>query len=393
MRAAAQPLEPTVRAHENSPAGSYHHAMRRTGIGLAMLLACSLAGCTDKSDTGEPPQPVAEPSSTLPEPILPFTLVEITPISATPHTATWRRIEVEERIELLDLDGGVLGKGRDTNRDYQLVDGRLEPFDFFPFDGVFGVWPDDAWSIAQRYTHDLSSTRLLHLRDGKDWVTESYSGSDSTGASYVFRKSTRAQGGLLAMKDGVIERVAGIGPPPVIGSYRGELVEFIEAREGKVYVISKQGQTREQGRAFHVVTDCADEACVRETSRSLPLTALWSFERPVTRDAEAVSMIASADGRGFVLDAGPAGWALSEFPNGNLLAGIWASEDGGLWVQDSGHGVLWRRGPLGTWRSVALPEGITGITVAITADRKELWVSGAASDPTSPLVFAMDANT
>jgi hypothetical protein len=361
-----------------------------TAIGLALLLAGSFTACTAKSnagdDTGAPTQPVAEP-------IIPFTLVEITPISATPHTAVWRRIEVEERIQLLDLYGGVLGKGMDTDKDYQLVDGRLESFDFFPFDGVFGVWPDDAWSIAQRFDHDLASTRLLHLHDGKDWASESYSGSSSTGAGYVFRKSTRAQGGLLATKNDVIERVAGHGPPPVIGSYRGEMMEFIEAREGKVYVISKQGQTREEGRTFHVVIDCADEACVIETSRSLPLSGPWFFERHVTRDAEAVSIIASAEGRNFVLDGGPAGWALSEFPRGSSLDGMWASEDGGLWVQDNDHDGLWRRDPQGTWRNVALPEGITGITVAMTADRKELWISGAASDPSSPLVFATNANT
>jgi hypothetical protein len=373
-----------------------------TAIGLAILLACSFAACTGKSDavndTGAPSQPVAEPvaeptAKPIAEPIIPFTRVEITPISATPHEVVWRNIEVQERIQLLDLDGGVLGKGLDTDQNYQLVDGRLEPFDFFPFDGVFGVWPDDAWSIAQRYDHALSSTRLLHLHDGKHWVAESYSGSDSTGGAYVFRKSMRPQGGLLATKNGVIERVAGIGPPPVIGSYRGELIEFIEAGEGKVYVISQQGQTREEGRTFHVVLDCADEACVLEKSRSLPLSGPWSFEHPVSRDAEALSLIASGEGREFVLDVGPAGWALSEFPDGNSLEGMWASEDGGLWVQDIGHGVLWRRDPQGTWRNVGLPEGIMGITVAMTADRKELWISGAASNLVSPLVFATNANT
>jgi hypothetical protein len=356
--------------------------MHRSGIAIAfaVLFACSLPACTG-NDTGARSQPTAAAAP-------PFARVEITPIAPTPHTPVWRSIEVrgetKERILFVDLEAGVLGKGSTTTGFYQIVDGHLDPIDFVTkYDGdVMGIWPDDAWAIEMRFNEVLASIRLLHIREGKSWGPEPYHGAERlTDAILQFRKSTRAQGGLLVTKDGVTERLAGSGPPPVVGSYRGELVDYIEAREGKVYVISKEDET------FHVVVDCADEACVREKSRSLPLID-WTFSRHVTRDAESVSMLAKAGRRRFVLDVGPAGWALSEFPEDSRPEAMWASEDGGLWVVGR-RDVLWHRDPSGTWRTLGLPAGIFGITAAMTADRTELWISG--NSDSDPVVFATPA--
>lgn len=399
---------------------------------LSLVLACSLAGCSGSSDAGKPeagkadaktdaakteapeadaakadeskadegkiepaepaePQPTdtaAPPSDPVVEPG-PVAEVEVTPIAPTAHTPTWRSIASPgEPIELVDLSAGVLGKG--ASGYFQIADGQLAPVTFDPAaeGDVFGVWPDDAWVIERREKPDendevIVTIRLMKLRDGKRWVPQAYAGEQRfVLADQQFRKSTRAKGGLLVSESGTTERLAGNGEPPVIGSHRGELVDYLETDSGKVYVISKEGET------FHVVADCSDEACVAEKSRALPLTG-WTFTRPITRDRHAASMLASASGREFVLHVRPQGWALGEFPAGvNKPETMWASADGGLWIQ--GADTLWHRDPSGVWQTVALPEGLVGISVAVTTDQRELWIAGTLGD--APVVFATQAN-
>ncbi|MFV8756000.1 hypothetical protein ACNOYE_36070 [Nannocystaceae bacterium ST9] len=355
------------------------------------------AGKTDAGKTDEGKTSAAEPTPTdtaVVEPLVEPAVegeVAITPIAPTPFTATWREVTIPEAIELAPLDVGVLGIG--ASGYYQLVDGQLAAltFDRALEDGeeVIGVWPDDAWVIERREKlveneDPITEIRLLKLRDGSRWVPQAYAGEQRFELDdHDFRKSTRAKGGLLVSAGGVTERVAGNGESPVAGAHRGDVIDFIETSTGKIYVISKEGDT------FHVVTDCADEACVSEKSRALPLSG-WTFGRQVTRDRNSVSVLASAAGRRFVLHARPTGWALGEFPAGtNELSGIWASEDGGLWIKVH-DGELMHRDPEGTWRSVALPEGLGGITFALTSDQKELWIAGTIAS--APAVFATQAN-
>jgi hypothetical protein len=410
--------------------------MHHLGIAtrLSLVLVYSLAGCSGSSDAGKPeagkteagkpeagkteagkpeaattvaapadaevepaeqadPQPsdaVAPPSDPVVEPVA-SAEVEITAIAPTDHTAAWRSIQApSEAIELVDLSAGVLGKG--ASGYFQIAEGQLAAVTFDPApegDGdVFGVWPDDAWVIERREKPDendeiIVTIRLMKLRDGTRWVPQAYAGEQRfVLADQQFRKSTRAKGGLLVSEPGTTERLAGNGEPPAIGSHRGELVDYVETDSGKVYVISKEGA------AFHVVSDCSDEACVTEKSRALPLTD-WTFARQVTRDRHAASMLASASGREFVLHVRPQGWALGEFPVGSSKPeAMWASEDGGLWIK--GADTLWHRDPSGTWRTVTLPEGLSGISVAVTTDQRELWIAGTLAG--ASVVFATQAN-
>jgi hypothetical protein len=228
-----------------------------------------------------------------------------------------------------------------------------------------------------------TQVRLMKLRDGNRWVPQAYAGEQRFKLEgHQFRKSTRAKGGLLVTFEGTTERLAGNGEPPVIGSHRGELVDYVETDSGKVYVISKDAET------FHVVSDCSDDACVAENSRALPLNS-WTFAHQVTRDRHAASMLATSGAREFVLHVRPSGWALGEFPAGSgKPETMWASEDGGLWIQAAD--ALWHRDPDGNWRAVALPEGLSGMSVAVTTDQTELWIAGTLGG--GPAVFATHAN-
>lgn len=357
--------------------------VRRVGVsvGLALLIAACTSSAETASDQGAQPPAIAE--------------VEIKPIALTPRTPDWRSIEIrqerDEGFELVVLQAGVLGKGPSTY--YHAIDGQLVPVGLEPgLDGdVFGVWPDDAWTIAYRHAEELRRTtvRLLKLHEGKEWATQPYAGAERFDLEdHRIRKSTRSMGGLLVTSKGVTERLAGSGEPPVVGAHRGELVEFFETREGKVYVVSKEGET------FHVVIDCADQTCVSEKSRALPLTD-WTFTSPIPRSSDAISVLASAAGREFVLDGGPAGWALTELSRGAYRpAGMWAAEDGGLWIQPSElpppyqnprditgtipwpADALWHRDRSGTWWTVELPYNFVRITAAVTTDQRELWILG-----------------
>jgi hypothetical protein len=401
---------------------------------FSVLLACTLAACSGSSDSGkadagkgdaaktdaaktepaktepaktepattdakttaaEPadpaePQPTdtaAPPTDPVVEPAAPGE-VAITPIAPTAHTAAWRTIpSPSEAVELVVLNAGVLGKS--AGGFHQIVDGQLATITFEepPTSDVLGVWPDDAWFIESEIKkiddEEKTMIRLMKLRDGKRWVPQAYAGEQKfVLEDHTFRKSTRAKGGMLVTQADVVERIAGNGDAPVIGSHRGRVVEYIETDSGKVYVISEDGDE------IHVVIDCADDACVAEKGLKLPLTG-WTFGRQATRDRHAASVLASAAGREFVLHARPQGWALGEFPAGSgKPEAMWSTDDGGLWIQAADE--LWHRDPDGTWRDVALPEGVAEISVAVTTDQKELWIAGTLGG--APAAFATHAN-
>lgn len=68
------------------------------------------------------------------------------------------------------------------------------------------------------------------------------------------------------------------------------------------------------------------------------------------------------------------GWLLEELPAGERPTGMWASDEGGLWTL-AGERLRWRDTE-SIWHDVALPEGMTAPSVALTTDRTEVWVAG-----------------
>ena len=103
-----------------------------------------------------------------------------------------------------------------------------------------------------------------------------------------------------------------------------------------------------------------------------------------------VSVIATSGARTFILHhrGKSDGWLLEELPAGEKPNGMWNSEEGGLWTL-TGETLRWRDTE-SAWRDVAVPEGMTKPSVALSADRKTVWLAGEVGG--AGKVFTTPAN-
>jgi hypothetical protein len=360
----------------------------------------------DTAAKAEPttPDPAAlEPSAAIPA--APPGEVAIHPWASVPHTTTWRVAAepTEPLILVADLDAGVLGRAGSTW--YQRgEDGQLAPFtmDVEPKPPLLGIWPSDAWFVDSREREEDDFTyielRLMKLRGGDRWVPQVYDGGGGEqwfhpGTDHEVSPNISTLSGMLVYSDEFdsITRVAGKHPDPEIGGHRGTVVDFIESGSGNVYVLSY-----DEG-AHYAQINCAleDRACVDANTKKLPLSE-WTFDRRAARGRHSVSVLArpgvapESTQRDFILHhrGKSDGWLLDELPAGERPNGMWASEEGGLWTLTGEH-LRWRDTE-SVWHDVALPEGLTTPSVALTEDRKEVWVAGQVGGAAK--VFATSAN-
>jgi hypothetical protein len=416
--------------------------MKRLAVLLLSLSACSGAEPTTAKDSGKANEPApavdaktpgdqakteqaktdaaaSEPNK--PEPAKPDAATEqpaavvptaapgevaIKPWASLPHTTTWRLVaEPSEALTLIaDLDAGVLGRAGSSwfqrGEDGQLV---AITMDVEPKPPILGVWPSDAWFVDSRERKEDEYTyielRLMKLRGGDRWVPQVYDGGGGEqwfhpGTDHESQPHISTLSGMLVYSDEFdsISRVAGKHPDPEIGAHRGKVVDFVEAGSGNVYVLSYDAGAH----YAQIRCELEDQECVAANSMKLPL-ADWDFDRRVARGRHSVSVLASngvtmtsKGERDFILHhrGKSDGWLLDELPTGERPTGMWASEEGGLWTLAGEH-LRWRDTE-SVWHDVALPEGLTGPSVALTEDRKEVWVSGQVGGAAK--VFAATAN-
>lgn len=365
--------------------------------------------------TPEPTEPTtqepATPEPTTPEPTAPPIPtappgeVAINPWHSTPHTATWRLVaEPTEALTFVaEIDAGVLGRAG-ASWFQRGEDGSLATvtMDREPTLPIFGVWPSDAWCVERRDVEDGEMTyhelRLMKLRGGDRWVPQVYDGGGGEqwyhpGTDHENLPHISTLSGMLVYSDEFdsISRVAGKHPDPEIGAHRGEVVDFVESGAGNVYVLSYDSDYFAQ-----IACPPDDQACVDTNAKKLPLTD-WKFDRKVARGRHSVSVLArngvtmtSEGERDFILHhrGKSDGWLLDELPAGERPTGMWASDEGGLWTL-AGERLRWRDTE-SVWHDVGLPEGMTTPSVALTEDRKEVWVAGQVGGATK--VFAASAN-
>lgn len=331
--------------------------------------------------------------------------VAIKPWASVTHTTTWRLVaEPTESLTLVaDLGAGVLGRAGSTW--YQRgEDGQLAALtmDVEPKPPILGIWPDDAWFVDSRVRKEddweYIELRLMKLRGGDRWVPQVYSGSGEQwfhpGTDHESEPHISTLSGMLVYSDEFdsITRVAGKHPDPEIGAHRGSVVDFVESGSGNVYVLSYA-----EG-AYYAQIQCEleDQECVTANSVKLPLTD-WKFDRKVARGRHSVSVLArngvtmeSQGERDFFLHhrGKSDGWLLEELPAGERPTGMWASDEGGLWTL-AGERLRWRDTE-SVWHDVALPEGMTAPSVALTTDRTEVWMAGQVGGAAK--VFAASAN-
>jgi hypothetical protein len=322
--------------------------------------------------------------------------IAINPWSATPFAATWTlAAEPSEPLALvLELDAGVLGRAGSSW--YQLgADGSLvaAEMDVEPKLPVLGVWPSDAWFVDERMRKydetdmEYQEIRLMKLRGGNRWVPQAFNGDQwfhpGTEDWNEAHMSTRS--GMLIYPGSLerITRVAGKHGDPSLGSHRGTAVDFIEAGSGKIYVISRDGAD------FFAQIGCEDAACVADKAQKLPLDS-WEFGRKAARGKHSVSVLATSGGREFILHhrGKSDGWLLDELPANGKPQGMWASQEGGLWTLTGA--ALRFRDTESAWREVALPDGLSSPSVALSEDRKQVYVSGVVDGAAK--IFTTSAN-
>jgi hypothetical protein len=344
------------------------------------------------TDGGEPIDPEVTPPSVTP----PATEIAIHPWAATPFTPTWTlAAEPSEALALvLELDAGVLGRAGATWH-HVGADGKLvvAEMDVEPKLPIVGVWPSDAWFVDSKIKKEdemeIEYIRLMKLRGGNRWVPQVFSGDGEQwfhpGTDDWLEPHMSTRSGMLIYPGSLreITRVAGKHEDPILGLHRGKAVDFIEAGSGNIYVISWDD-------GFYAQIACEDEACVAEKAQKLP-DGQWKFGRKASRGKHSVSVLASNETRGeFILHhrGKSDGWLLDELLPGEKPQGMWASEEGGLWTL-TGEKLRWRDTE-SVWRDMALPEGMTGPSVALSEDRKQVWVSGLVGGAAK--VFTTNAN-
>lgn len=316
-----------------------------------------------------------------------------TPIYAQ-HAAAWSpKTAPADRITLQgELYAGVVGKAGDSWFQIGASDElELLEMDREPEAALTGVWPEDAWWVQSRSVtegeFEYHQIRLMRLRGGRRWVPQAYEGRQwfHPGTDDEVEPHTSTRSGMLIYPDSLesITRVGGKHDEPMIGPHRGRAIEFLETGKGRVYVLSVDEGT------LYAQTECDLEDCVAGAAKRLPRGS-WRFGRRVARGKYTVSVLAHSDGKDFILHhrGKSGGWLLESLADGELPAGMWSSEEGGLWTL-SGEHLRWRTTE-GEWRNVELPEALTSPSVALTRDRTAVWIAGMASG--APKVFTTGAN-
>jgi hypothetical protein len=348
-----------------------------------------------------PPPPDAEPDVEEPaepaevEPPPPAPEIEIVPWSVSPRVPTWAPLpDPESPLALVALDSGVLGKSDAGWFQLGEVDAleKVE-MDVEPPAPIVGMWPDDAWFVQERWRkydgdEEYLELRLMRLRGGKRWVPQVYSGTGEqwfhpgTDDELKPRMSTRS-GMLVYGTFDDIDRVGGKHDAPTVGPHLGEVVDFVETGKGRTYVLSYH-----EG-AYYAQSECEDDACVQAQASKFPAGS-WKFGRQVPRGRYSVSVLASSDGREFVLHhrGKSGGWVLDELPAAERPEFTWSSQEGSLWTL--GGGRLRLRDTEAKWFDVALPDGLSDVSVAVTQDRRRVVVSGVVDG--MPKLFATEGN-
>lgn len=350
----------------------------------------------------EPTTAVAIPSTPEPTPLPPGEEIAIKAWSTASHTPVWteKTAPAEPIVFEAKLYAGVLGQAGATWHQLGPA-GELVPttMDVEPTPPIMGMWPNDAWMVQNRTRKEdeweYLEFRLMKLRGGDRWVPQKYdmneqwfhpgTGVDEFGRSEYDKPHASTRSGLL-MYPGTLEgitRVAGKHEDPYLGPHRGRLEDFFETGAGKIYIITYDTD------AWYAQTECEDDACVATMAKKLPL-ANWSFGRRVSRGKHSVSVIATSGTRTFILHhrGKSDGWLLEELPTGEKPTGMWNSEEGGLWTV-TGEVVRWRDTE-SAWRDVVLPAGLSKPSIALTEDRKTVWLAGEVGG--AGKVFTTPAN-
>lgn len=337
---------------------------------------------TDTAAPTEPPVPLPAP----PE-------IAISAWAATDHAPVWSPGPTPvEALALVDLDAGILGRA--GTKWFQLDPaGALVEFAMSvePKPPILGVWPTDAWFVDARSRiedeWEINEIRLMKLRGGDRWVPQVYGGDQwfHPGTEDWLEPHMSTRSGMLVYSASLpsITRVAGRHDDPTIGPHRGRAIDLLETGGDAVYVISRDDA------GVYAQTACEDEVCVAASARMLP-TGAWEFGRRVARGKHSVSVVATSGAREFLLHhrGKSDGWLLDELPAGERPTWMWASQEGGLWTR-TGERIRWRDTE-GAWREIALPEGLSSPSLALTEDRKLVWVSGIVDG--APRIFTTPAN-
>jgi hypothetical protein len=330
--------------------------------------------------------------------------VQIVPWATKPFTPTWRSVaEPSEALAFVELDAGILARVGTSYFTRGEADAIVPvTMDREPTLPIMGVWPSDAWTIDQRseteemdegMEFEVIELRLMKLRGGNRWVPQERLGDQwwHPGTANWAEPVMSAVSGMLIHSsefDSDVERIAGKLGDTEIGPHLGGTVGFVENGQGKLYVLSVH-----EG-AYWAQTACEDaddpDACVAQRAMKLPLDD-WKFGRAVARGKHSVSVRASAAGREFILHhrGKSDGWVLDELPAGEVPRFMWASEEGSLWTLAGEH-LRWRDTD-SAWHEVALPPGLATPSLALTEDRKEVWLAGSVGGATK--IFACSANT
>ena len=382
----ANQAEPAVAVDPPTPSPDKTEVAASSGV-AAPVEADSVEADPVEADpvAADPLEPVVAPAGEI----------AIQPWASVAHTSAWRlAAEPSDAVAFVNLYAGVLGQAG-TSWVQLGADGQLGPvtMDREPQLPVLGSWPSDAWFVESRTKaeddFEIIELRLMKLRGNNRWVPQVFDlgGGDQwfhPGTDHEWEPHVSTRSGMLVYNDEFesITRVAGKHPAPEIGEHRGQVIDFLESGTGKVYVISLDGGT------YYAQVDCEDEECVAASAMKLPLSD-WKFGLRVPRGKQSTSMLATSGAREFILHFRKgAGWLLDELPAGERPSGIWSSEEGGLWTLAGEH-LRWRDTE-SVWHEVALPEGLSGPSIALTEDHKEVWLAGKVGGATK--VFATAAN-
>jgi hypothetical protein len=346
---------------------------------------------TDPALDPPPETPPSDPEAevTPPEP----TLVPSSVVTPVEFTAPWRELaSPSEALTFVNLDAGVLASSASGLLDLD-DSGALvlrAEIEAWPSDAdLIGEWPNNVWYIERREAkeddraEDWDELRLMRLRGGKRWVPQDYI-VEQRFRDRGHRFQIGAKGGLLVTHEGKVTRVAGGTDDPAMGDFRGQVVAFAETRSGRVYPITRRAD------AIWVQRNCEDFDCVDANVMQLPLGNRWTFGRQIPRQRHSVTIVATARPESgqvdHLLHYGAGGWQLEAIAQ--APEGMWASKDGGLWTKIAAE--LWHRDPDGAWRKVALPAGVSSVSVALRDDTNEVWITGLVAG--KPAVYAVHAN-
>jgi hypothetical protein len=325
-----------------------------------------------------------------PEPVMPAVAeVAVKPWATSPHAATWTEKTSPvtqpitfERLVYAGVVGSAGGSWFQVGPTGELAAITMDPS---PTNAIEGRWPDDAWMVQQRTKKEddfeYQELRLMKLRGGDRWVPQTYgsneqwfhpgTGVDEFGRGEYDEPHASTKSGMLMYSDQLsdITRVAGKHDDPLFGQHRGRPVDFFETGAGKIYMVTYEGG------AHYVQIQCDDPECIDANIKKLP-TGDWSFGRRVQRGKHSISVLAKSGTVDYVLHhrGKSDGWLLEELPSGERPDSMWSSEEGGLWTL-AGEKLRWRDTE-SVWRDIALPDGMTKPSVALSSDGKTVWLAG-----------------